>query len=298
MPAVTPPAFNSTYGVQEAEICNKALSRIGANVINDTLEDTKQSKVCKIVYGQTRDELLRQYPFSFAVKTVLVPVDSAYANPKDQYSFAYNVDYPIEITATTANGTSNLTGIAVPIGFDANDLVGRIISGAGLPTGSMIISVDSVAGTGVVDSVATATTTAGTFSTKLPVLKILEIAGNAENVFDVVAGSNGRVVLCNMYSEIDATSGYLLEVKYVHQVKDPAKFDSMFTDALALRIASKIAMDLAKSPNLAGQLQSEFAAIMQLAKNATAEERQIDAPDPWWTEQREIGKNEMQRRMS
>ena len=101
-----------------------------------------------------------------------------------------------------------------------------------------------------------------------------------------------------MYSEIDATSGYLLEVKYVHQVKDPAKFDSMFTDALALRIASKIAMDLAKSPNLAGQLQSEFAAIMQLAKNATAEERQIDAPDPWWTEQREIGKNEMQRRMS
>ena len=162
----------------------------------------------------------------------------------------------------------------------------------------MIISINSIAGTGVVDSVSTATTTAGTFSTKLPVLKILEIAGNAENVFDVVAGSDGRVVLCNMYSELDATSGYLLEVKYVHQVKDPAKFDSMFTDALALRIASKIAMDLAKSPNLAGQLQSEFAAIMQLAKNATAEERQIDAPDPWWTEQREIGKNEMQRRMS
>jgi hypothetical protein len=134
--------------------------------------------------------------------------------------------------------------------------------------------------------------------TKLPILKILEIAGNAENVFDVVSGSSGRMILCNMYSDIDATYGYVLEVKYVHQVKNPALFDSMFIDALSLRIASKIAMDIAKSANLVQQMQSEFAAIMQLAKNATAEERQIDAADPWWTEQRELGKNEMQRRTS
>lgn len=298
MALVTAPAFNHTYGVQEAEICNKALSRIGSNLIMDTLEDTKQSKVCKIVYGQTRDELLRQYPFSFAVKTALIPIDASFASPKDQYAFAYNIDAPIAFTANTTVGGVTLANVVMPTGYGVADLMDRSVSGVGIPLGARVISYDDIAATATIDIPTTALGTTVACTARIAPLKLLEIAGNAENLFDIVAGPAGRMILCNMYSDIDPDLGYVLEIKYVQQVKDPALFDSMFVDALSLRIASKIAMDIAKSANLVQQMQGEFAAIMQLAKNATAEERQIDAPDPWWTEQRELGKNEMQRRMS
>jgi hypothetical protein len=68
-------------------------------------------------------------------------------------------------------------------------------------------------------------------------------------------------------------------------VIDPDLFDPLFRDALVLRVASKVAMQLTSSPNVAQGLQAEFAAIMNLAKQASSEESVTEVPEDKWTSQ-------------
>jgi len=307
MAIVSTPAFHESYGVKEAELCNRSLWRIGAETIKDTTEDTKQSRICKSVYGQTRDELLRMYPFTFAVKTVLIPEDATFAKPKDQYDYAFKSEDKIYITGISGTiNTNNLTTMAIASLHVAADLVGRTIVGAGIPDGTRIVTASGTTPniSATIDKKVASTITTGTATSMIPMLKILEVAGNPETIFDVIGApldvigaSDGRRILCNMYSDIgeDAVTRYL-EMKYIEQVVNPDSFDSMFTDALVLRIASKIAVTLSQSPQLSATIQQEFAAIMQLAKNASAEERQIDAPDPWWTDRQDTDERSTARR--
>jgi len=278
MALVTIPQFDTVYAVEEAGICNKALARIGAEPIRDTVEDTKQSRLCRSVYGQTRDELIRMYPFNFSTKTAYIPRDTAFSFPMNQYSYAFNAED--HITCACANSsTVVLTGVSGVTNFLT--MIGRKVYGTGLTADTRIVDADPALFTITLDREPSAAITS--FTAYLPILKILEVAANAETLFDVIRGGADRRILCNMISGVENFQD-VLELKYSEQVVDPAKFDSMFTDALVLRIASKIAVPLSNSPQLAQVLQQEFAAIMQVAKNATAEEKQLDSPDAWWTD--------------
>lgn len=58
------------------EICNTALILIGQEPII-TLDDTsKQARLCKRLYNSTLEGLLRQYPWTFAIRRVILSPDA------------------------------------------------------------------------------------------------------------------------------------------------------------------------------------------------------------------------------
>jgi hypothetical protein len=51
------------------EICNLALSRIGANTITSlTIDSAKEDRLCNLFYAQFRDEILKSFAWNFAMK--------------------------------------------------------------------------------------------------------------------------------------------------------------------------------------------------------------------------------------
>jgi len=92
MAVVSVPTFHPVYGVEEAELCNRALIRISASPITDTdTDDSVSARLCKSIYAQARNELLRYIAPSFAAKTAYAQIDSEYSGPMDGYSSAYDV---------------------------------------------------------------------------------------------------------------------------------------------------------------------------------------------------------------
>lgn len=57
------------------EICNMALVHIGQEPILTLDEETKQSRLCKRLYETVRDATLRSYPWTFAIKRVILAPD-------------------------------------------------------------------------------------------------------------------------------------------------------------------------------------------------------------------------------
>ena len=203
--------------MQEATIANRALARIGADLIKDTTEDTPASRQAKAIFGATRDELLRDYEFNFSQRYATLEVASAveYPDPKGEWLYAYKM----------FNGT-------VPASINA--------------------------------------------------LRVLEIGGNNDNMFEVIGSDTNRFILTNVVSGGDVGEE-TLDIKYVECIDDPDLWDSMFTDAFVLRLASKMAIPLVKRADLTQFLQSEFAAVLNLAKMASSKERVVDEAEPAWT---------------
>ena len=84
--------------MQPVDICNMALSEIGARVkITNLTTDTGPAAVhCNIWYDQLRKQLLRSAPWGFARYTiVLTPTGSILNNPSDnQYSVHVQLRVP------------------------------------------------------------------------------------------------------------------------------------------------------------------------------------------------------------
>lgn len=114
------------------------------------------------------------------------------------------------------------------------------------------------------------------------ILKVVMVGNNKENKFEVVGSGSERRVITNILS----TGGdpNLLDVQYIEQVTDPDLFDPMFKDALVLRIASKLAVQIIKSAQMAQFLQSEFSAIFSQASMVSAQEANLDTGEPFITE--------------
>jgi len=278
MALVSIKAFDAVYGVKEAEICNKALGRIGAELIKDTLEDTKQSRSCKAVYAQTRDELIRMFPFNFSVKTAYLPRDASFVSPLNKYQYAYKlfdyIDFPGD-----ADESDIITGVSGIVDFPS--MIGREVFGDLISEGTRIIAADEDSATITLDRPTEGEATS--FSSRIPILKILQIDANNDSLYEIIRGGAERRILCDSVSEIFDEVEYL-EMKYCEQVVDPSKFDPIFLDALALRVASKIALPMTNKIQISSKLEQEFAAIMRMAQNSTLEESQYDTPDQLWTE--------------
>jgi hypothetical protein len=269
MAAVTATTELSTA---EAAIANRALARIGAEFIRDTTEDTPSNRQCKVAFPQTRDELLRDYEFNFAQRMMTL----------------------VEDVGTTISTASLATSTTVTWGATqvVNAHVGKSITAAsGIPADTVVIS--NTASVGIMSKAATSTGAMAVVLTwpkepwehifLLPtapvILKILDIAGNVDNRYQVMGSGATRRILCNT----ESSDGFL-EVRFIEQVTDTTAWDSMFTDAFVLRLASKLAVPLIKRPDMAQFLQQEFAAIYSLAKKASSEEAVLQEVPPLWTE--------------
>ncbi|GAG18533.1 unnamed protein product, partial [marine sediment metagenome] len=72
------------------KICNQALGRIGSTRINDfsdASEKSTQAIQCRLHYEQTRDALIRSYPWRFALARATLVQDTE--TPDFEWSFQY-----------------------------------------------------------------------------------------------------------------------------------------------------------------------------------------------------------------
>ena len=295
MPAVAIADFDAVYGVAEAILCNKALARVGAERIEDTTENTKQANACREAYAQTRDELLRLYPASFALRDDIVLEDKAFPLSYGRFGYAFKAaDYRTIDFAAGAAGAYILTA-TTPADI-TQSLVRRAITGTGIPAGARIVAVNETLGTVTLDRA----TTAGVANveTHIEAVKVLEVLHDPDELFETVGGGRDRRILTNRFTNsmlIGGVETAYLEVRFIDSIVNPYDFDPMFYDALVLRIASKVALPLARSQSIVGQVQSEFSSIMKEAKRLASEERSVDEGEPFWTERR-IGSGPSTRR--
>jgi hypothetical protein len=86
----------------EIEICNAALSMLGASPITSLSDTDKRSVTCNLWYSRTRDNLLRSHPWGFALKRAALELDlfapsfgytSKFVLPVD-YLRVYKMEYP------------------------------------------------------------------------------------------------------------------------------------------------------------------------------------------------------------
>lgn len=75
----------------QVEICNRALIRLGADTITDILENSKEGRLCNIVYDQIRKDVLRSHPWNFAIKRSILAPDPDEA---PDFDFLYYLNIP------------------------------------------------------------------------------------------------------------------------------------------------------------------------------------------------------------
>ncbi len=174
-------------------ICNRALSKIGDELIVSSLEDgSKSSRYCKALFEQTKNFVLRSYPWRFALKRyALAPLKE-----KPLFDFEYQFSLPVDCL--------------------------RI------------------------------------WKTKNQ--EPYQVEGNA-----VLANSNVFLFVG------------------IAQVEDPSLFDAMFVEALALKLASDLAIPLTASTTLKEKLIQEYETFLPKAKTISAMEGSQDVymPQGW-----------------
>lgn len=71
------------------DICNLALTELGAARITSLSDDTKQARALNAVFDMKRDDLLTAHPWSFAIKRSQIPASAT--APDFGWSYAYPV---------------------------------------------------------------------------------------------------------------------------------------------------------------------------------------------------------------
>ena len=79
-------------GLSETEICNLALLRVGQPVIGDITEASDPAITCRKFYTETRDELLRQHPWNFAMGRKELAASTTTPDFEFTYSFPLPAD--------------------------------------------------------------------------------------------------------------------------------------------------------------------------------------------------------------
>jgi hypothetical protein len=74
------------------QIANRALTFLGADVLSDLTDDTKEGRAVNRVYEQTRDALLRDHAWNFAIKRVSIAANTT--SPVFEYTNAF--DWPAD----------------------------------------------------------------------------------------------------------------------------------------------------------------------------------------------------------
>ena len=77
----------------EIEICNAALSMLGASPITSLSDTDKRSVTCNLWYSRTRDNLLRSHPWGFALKRAALVEDVSTPAFGYSHQFVLPVDY-------------------------------------------------------------------------------------------------------------------------------------------------------------------------------------------------------------
>lgn len=105
----------------EVAIANRALTWIGDKTITDFNENTNQARTIATVYQQCRDDLVADYPWTFAMKRALLPALA------EAPAYQYNVQYQLPDDCFRVWEVNN--------GWAENDLYAWGWSGGNIPGG-------------------------------------------------------------------------------------------------------------------------------------------------------------------
>lgn len=178
----------------EIQVCNLALSRVGAYRIQSLDDATKEARECKLFYPFSRDAVLRDHDWGFARKRVSLALLSETWSGWD-YAYQYPVDCLVARKITPDAETE--TGDKVEFEISSNDSLSR------------------------------------------------------------------RVILTN---KEDA------ELVYTAKVEDVNLFDAIFTDALAWRLASELAIPLKAKADLQNVLFQKYIFVLGRAEAINSNE--------------------------
>ena len=73
----------------ETNICNQALIELGEKTILSLEDETKTARICKTMYAPTRDKVLRDHPWNFAIKRYSMAQNTV--SPVYDYAYSYKL---------------------------------------------------------------------------------------------------------------------------------------------------------------------------------------------------------------
>ena len=186
-----------SMGMTEADVCNQALARLGAEKILGLDDGSKGARYCRLFYEQTRDEVLRSHPWNFAMKReVLIRLT-------DDPPFGWGRQYQLP----------------------------------------------------------------GDF------LRLVQLNGFAADEASRNSEIEGDKLLCDEE---------MAQVRYVRRVEDAAQYDPLFAEALAVKLASKLAQPLTGSRSLAAEILQEYERVIApLARRVDSQEDRSRRKQPW-----------------
>lgn len=75
--------------VTDVDICNKAITKVNGNRITALGQDSKEGRLCALLYEQERDALLEEHPWNFAIgRQQLAQLSTA---PAFEFDYAYSL---------------------------------------------------------------------------------------------------------------------------------------------------------------------------------------------------------------
>lgn len=77
----------------EVEVCNHALSMLGESRITSLEDNTERARICNVVYDETRDELLADFEWPFAIGRRALAAVSEENLTKYEYRYMLPSDY-------------------------------------------------------------------------------------------------------------------------------------------------------------------------------------------------------------
>ena len=177
----------------EVDICNFALSEVGEDSIIALTEDSKAGRLCNLLYADTRDAVLREHPWNFAIKRV----ELARLTTDPIFEFDAQFQLPSDCIRVTRTD---------------DDLLPFRIEGSAL-----LINTDSV------------------------------------------------------------------KIEYISRIEDTARFDSLFTEALSKKLASRFTFNLSDNNALTQFMEQQYRDKIKQARAMDGQEgtpRNIEA-DQW-----------------
>lgn len=177
-------------------ICNLALAHLSESQIMSLDDESKQARWCKTFYAQTRDEVLAEHPWNFAIRRAVL--SRLAETPLFQWAFQYQ-----------------------------------------LPTAC---------------------------------LRVLELNNVSDFQADRRWAIEGRALL---------TDDEGAQIRYIHRVESASDFAPLFVEALAVKLASKLAKPLTGNKTAKDDLMTEYARITgPRAKQANAVENRLKVKQP------------------
>jgi len=235
------------------EICNRALTDIGARRITALSDPSKEGRACNDNYDISRKAVLRLHPWNFAIERVEitgVEVDS----------IADDGTGLIEVTTATVHGftTGDRVTVSGVIGTSEANVTGEVTVSS---TTVFTFDDSTFANTyvsGGVAALAAAYEYGFSFALPSDCLRVWTVSDASDNVLtkNEFRIESGRIL----------TNHALVRLKYVKNVTTTTLFDTLFDELLAAHVANAIAYKITGSEAAKQMAMQNLKAKMQAAR--------------------------------